>query len=362
MKVLILTAEYGSGHTIASRALQQALLERNIVHNVLDVVEIGGVVEKATSRIYELMTKKGHLAWRMLYPNKITTGTSIRSLYRLLYKDKFAEYIEFSSPDVIISTHFLTTVIALMYKVEHPNTKVYSIITDYTVHPLWIWGGTEKYFVGADESKEEAITGGAKEDDVIVSGIPLRRDFWKLPKKSQVRKYLNLPKNDTIVLISAGSYDSTPIEPILRFLKNKKDVYPIVLAGKKIEAYNKYNKLLRDLKMSGTVYPFVDFVTSVMAASDIFVTKAGGISVAEGLAAELPMIYVKSMPGQEEGNAQMMEKAGCAMSSATAEDAVNHLKELLSDENKMKSMKKCTKKMSRPKASSDIISYIEKNR
>jgi processive 1,2-diacylglycerol beta-glucosyltransferase len=361
MKVLILTAEYGSGHTIASKALQQALIEKNIVHNVLDVVEIGGIVEKASSKIYELMTKKGHLAWGMLYPNKITTGTSIRSLYRLLYKDKFAEYIEFSNPDVIVSTHFLTTVIGLMHKVKHPDTKVYSIITDFTVHPLWIWGGTEKYFVGSKDSKIEAVSSGAREEEVIVSGIPLRRDFWKLPRKSQVRKYLSLPEKDTIVLVSAGSYDSTPIEPILSYVAAKKNVYTIVLAGRKIEAYNKYNKLLREMNVRGTVFPFVDFVTSIMAASDIFITKAGGISVAEGLAAQLPMIFVKSMPGQEAGNVFIMEKEGCARSSDTAEDAVNHLDFLLQNTGELEKMKINSKKLAHPKASLDIISYIEKN-
>ncbi len=361
MKVLILTAEYGSGHNIASQGLQQALLERNIVHSVLDVVEIGGVVEKATSKIYELMTKKGHLAWRMLYPNKLTAGPTTRSLYRLLFKDKFAEYIEYADPDIIISTHFLTSVIGLMYKVKHPETKVYSVITDYTVHPLWIWGGIEKYFVGAEESKQEAIENGAQPDEVMVSGIPLRDSFWKLPKKSQVRKYLNLPKDKTIVLISAGSYDSTPITPILSFFKGKEDVYPIVLSGRKIEAYNKYNKLLREMELVGTVYPFVDFVTSIMAASDIFITKAGGISVAESLAANLPMIFVKSMPGQEAGNAELMVKLGCGKIAASPEDAVDILSSLLSDQESLEEMKKYTKRIAKPHASLDIINDIQKH-
>lgn len=362
MKVLILTAEYGSGHNIASQGLQQALLERNIVHSVLDVVEIGGVVEKATSKIYELMTKKGHLAWRMLYPNKLTGGATIRTLYQLLFKDKFAEYIEYADPDIIISTHFLTTAIGLMYKVKHPETKVYSVVTDYTVHPLWIWRGTERYFVGAQAAKDEAIKNGALENEVIVSGIPLRDSFWKLPKKSQVRKYLNLPKDKTIVLISAGSYDSTPITPILASLIGKEDVYPVVLSGRKIEAYNKYNKLLREMELPGTVYPFVDFVTSVMAASDIFITKAGGISVAESLAANLPMIFVKSMPGQEAGNADLMDKLGCGRIAASAEGAVPILEELLSDKSKLDEMRKCTKRLGKPKASLDIITYIQKHK
>lgn len=362
MKVLILTADYGSGHNIASQALQQALLERNVVHSVLDVVEIGGVVEKATSKMYELMTKKGHLAWRMLYPNKLTTGPTIRTLYQLLFKDKFADYIEYANPDVIISTHFLTTAIGLMYKVKHPETKVYSVITDYTVHPLWIWHGTERYFVGSQHSKDEALQNGALDEEVIVSGIPLRSSFWKLPRKSEVRQYLNLPKHDTIVLISAGSYDSTPITPILRFLKSKKNVYPIVLAGKKIEAYNKYNKLLIQLEINGTVYPFVDFVTNIMAASDIFITKAGGVSVAEGLAAKLPMIYLRSMPGQEVGNANLMEEIGCGRIATSPEEATKYLGDLLENKKELSKMQKCAEKMSKPKAALDIVNYILKHK
>jgi len=36
-----------------------------------------------------------------------------------------------------------------------------------------------------------------------------------------------------------------------------------------------------------------------MAAADLLVTKAGGIRLAEALAAELPLVAFASLPGQE---------------------------------------------------------------
>ena len=43
-----------------------------------------------------------------------------------------------------------------------------------------------------------------------------------------------------------------------------------------------------------------------MMASDVLVTKAGGLIVSEGLAAGLPILLIDYLPGQEEGNVRYL--------------------------------------------------------
>jgi len=51
-----------------------------------------------------------------------------------------------------------------------------------------------------------------------------------------------------------------------------------------------------------------------MAAADLFVGKAGGLTSSEALARELPVIIINPIPGQEERNTDHLLEAGAARS------------------------------------------------
>ena len=51
-------------------------------------------------------------------------------------------------------------------------------------------------------------------------------------------------------------------------------------------------------------YNFIDFMPTLMHASDAILCKAGGLIVSESLACGLPMLLMNVLPGQEAGNAE----------------------------------------------------------
>ncbi len=358
MRVFVLAAEYGSGHVIAARGIEDALRQLGYEFSSLDVVKSGGIVEKVSSWAFELMMRRGHLAWKMFYYNPIPSSKPVRKIYEFVFKDKFMEPLRNFEPDVIISTHFLTSLIGLIYRTKFKNTLVFTVITDFVAHPLWVWEGTDGYFVGLEDTAKDLINYGVDEESIYITGIPLRKAFWEEKNGELIREELGYPKDKRVILFSAGSYDSVPIEPIIRGLKNRKDVFAVILAGKKREAYEKYNELLKQLNIEGIVYPFVDFVPDIMRASDIFITKAGGVSVAESLAVGLPMIFIRSMPGQEEGNARVIERYGAGINARTPENALNILLDLLMFPEKIKKMSENAKRIGKPKSSLGIIGKI----
>ena len=61
------------------------------------------------------------------------------------------------------------------------------------------------------------------------------------------------------------------------------------------------------------VFGYVDNVRQLIAAADFLVTKAGGLTLAEALAAELPVISFGSLPGQESRNERFAAMAGVAL-------------------------------------------------
>ena len=356
MRILVLTAAYGSGHRMAAKGIAQALeylgveyKRSDINFSVLDIVESGGITERVSSKAYEMLMQRGHNIWRMLYNAQFLAASPFRRLYKFQVRN-FVKMVKGWQPDAVVSTHFLTSLIGVMYSKE-TGKPTFTVITDFTVHPLWVWEGTRRYYVGLHRTAEEEPLKG---EDVVVSGIPLRRDFWELPPKEDARKELGYPKEGWVVLVSAGSYASVRVEPVLLKLRDIK-AFVVLLAGKRREAYERFVKFYEEEGIRGVVYPFVDFVPKIMAASDLFITKAGGVSVAESLAAGLPMLFINNMPGQEEMNARIVEEEGAGIDARTPERAVEVLEELIRSPERLREMAVRAKALGRPRAALDVV-------
>ena len=362
MRVLVLTAHYGSGHRMAAEGIVHALQHMgvecslsDINFSVMDIVESGGFTEKASSRAYEMLMKRGHALWKALYGARFLSASPFRRLYRFQVRN-FVRLVEEWSPDAVISTHFLTSLIGVMYG-ERTGKPSFTVITDFTVHPLWVWEGTTRYYVGMERTAREEVLLGK---DVKVTGIPLRRGFWNPPTKREARETLGYPMDRKVVLVSAGSYASVKVEPMLLKLKEM-GTFAVLLAGKGRDAYERFVSFYRERGIEGVVYPFIDFVPRVMAAADLFITKAGGVSVAEALAVGLPMLFVNNMPGQEQMNARIVEEEGAGIDAGTPERAVELVDELLREPDRLAYMGDRARALGRPGAALEVVGDVLKS-
>ncbi|NPA79719.1 MAG: hypothetical protein GXO29_01530 [Thermotogae bacterium] len=345
MRVAVLTARYGSGHRIAARGVIDALEHFGVEYHLMDMVDEGGAVERISSAIYEYLMRRGHTLWSLLYDSRLLASGPMRRIYALLMR-RLAEELKEISPDAVVSTHFLTSLAAVMY-----GRRAFTVITDFSVHPLWVWEGTDRYYVASERTAEEPILRGK---DVRITGIPLRKGFWEPMAKDRARAELGYPQSSKVVLLSAGSYASVKVEPLLRILK-REGAFVVLLAGRRESAYRRFKRLLSEEGIGGVVYPFVDFVPKIMAASDLFITKAGGVSVAEALAVGLPMLFLDNMPGQEEMNARIVEEEGAGINARTVERASEILPSLLGDEGRLGRMRESAKRLGRPKAALSVV-------
>jgi len=67
------------------------------------------------------------------------------------------------------------------------------------------------------------------------------------------------------------------------------------------------------------VYGYVDHITTLMDASDLLITKAGGITCSEAIHKELPIVLIPSLPGQEEENCSFLIRHGLAVTTTTTD-------------------------------------------
>jgi processive 1,2-diacylglycerol beta-glucosyltransferase len=101
----------------------------------------------------------------------------------------------------------------------------------------------------------------------------------------------------------------------------------------------------------------VGFTTEMdkyMAAADLMVGKAGGLTTSEALARALPMALIEPIPGQEERNADHLLEAGAAIRCNNLPAAAWKIAALLSDSRRLTRMREAARSLGRPGAAAAI--------
>ena len=95
-----------------------------------------------------------------------------------------------------------------------------------------------------------------------------------------------------------------------------------------------------------------------MAASDLIVGKAGGLTSSEALASGLPLVIINPVPGQEERNSDHFLEEGVAIRCNSVLTLPHKIDALLSDTHRLSAMHRAVRRLARPDAARDIISTI----
>ena len=95
-----------------------------------------------------------------------------------------------------------------------------------------------------------------------------------------------------------------------------------------------------------------------MAAADVLVTKAGGMTLAEATAAELPLILFGSLPGQERQNERFAARAGIAFAARSRGELALLLERALSSPELLERMRRRMRSLQRPDASRHIVDLV----
>ena len=111
-----------------------------------------------------------------------------------------------------------------------------------------------------------------------------------------------------------GGLGIAPIERMLRVLDSVRvPLAAVVVAGRNSRVSRRLSQTADAVNYPVRALRFVENVYDYMHAADAFVTKPGGLSTAEALVAQVPMVLCKPLPGQEERNARVLVEAGAAV-------------------------------------------------
>jgi processive 1,2-diacylglycerol beta-glucosyltransferase len=132
-------------------------------------------------------------------------------------------------------------------------------------------------------------------------GIPVASVFSRPPSKAEARAALGLPASAPVVLLSGGSKGLGPLRAEAQRLLRDPRAVVLALCGANVRLFRALTRLGPRLRAFGPQPQAM--VATMLAAADLHVTKPGGVSCAETLAAGTRLRLLSPLPGQEEENA-----------------------------------------------------------
>lgn len=310
--VLILSASYGGGHNQVARALTQALQlqEPDIRILTVDYCDLlFPFITRLTQFGYMQSIKHFPVGYALYYQatGKIASDSFWqRRLNRMGYSELIL-LVNRLKPRIIVSTFPLPAgVLSEMKECGELNVPLVTVITDYSVHSQWIHPYTDLFLVGSAEVANGLAERGINPGKIAVTGIPILPAFCSKYYPGEVKREYGFEPDDQLLLFMGGNdgmFGNFRFRTIMKDLPSTAKA--LIIAGSNQELYD---KLLTTTNKNNNikVVKYVQDIAAVMSASDVLITKAGGITVSEALAKALPMIIYKPNPGQEEVNANYL--------------------------------------------------------
>ena len=310
------------------------------------------------------MVKTVPQMYRFIY-GRAENATSAGSFRRWLSRVAAANLrtlIERMRPSVVVCTHaFPCGVMAAYKELYDPALPVMGIVTDFVVHPYWIYPNIDAYAVATPEMRATLVARGIELQRILVSGIPVDARFGELTvSREEVRARLGLPPHRPLVLMMGGGLGIGPLEMMIRSARRiPQRLSAVAIVGRNQRLQRRIAERAGSLDYPLSAVGFVDNVYDYMHAADVLVTKPGGLTTSEALVAELPMVLVRPLPGQEERNTRYLVERGAAVAADSERSLVEAVRSILSDAVLGESLRVGTRAVARPLAASEIAASID---
>ena len=366
-RVLMISVSAGSGHVRAAQALVEATAKLNqieVMHiDVMSYVSRG--FRGVYSDFYRHLIHHAPSLWAYLYKKTDSAQQDdISSLLRRSIEQfctkKLISKIHQFQPDHIICTHFLPAEL-LSRELEQARLScpVWVQVTDFDLHNLWIQPRMRGYFAANQEVAFKMRERGIAAEAVHVTGIPVSSVFLERHDRLDCRTELGLqPQLPVALILNGGARIGTVVEIAQRLLSNHSALQVIAVAGNNTQRLLELQQLAREFPQRLVAIGFSDSIQKLMAASDLVVTKPGGLTSSECLIMGLPMLLVDPIPGQEERNGDYLMEQGAALKAHDIVALDYKIGQCLANPDTLLTMRNRMLSIARPHAAEQVMAHV----
>jgi len=364
-RILILSASYGSGHnrvaaTLAAEFRRAGALPR-VVDHFYDLVH--PEFDRLTRRLYYAVLRRAPVLWGAAYwiGDQLSVSSPLLAGLNRIGTRKLGRLLAADPPDYIVSVH--PTPVAALTELRGRGVRIpphATVFTDFVAHTQWMYPHVERYCVPAEEIARDLIARGVARDRVTVTGIPVAEGFTQPSERAQTRLALGLSPRLPVLLFMDGSGGGFGrLEEAMRtVLAMEEPLQALVVTGREEALEARLRELSAGRESRIKIFGYVDNVRQFMAAADFLVTKAGGLTLGEALAAELPVICFGSLPGQEARNERFAAMAGVALVASSGAQLQRVIGAALRDPVLLRNIRERIRRYRRPMAAAAIVEMV----
>ncbi len=212
--------------------------------------------------------------------------------------------------------------------------------------------------------KQYLVSKNIPENKVFSTGIPISSRFLKKYNKKDILDKFKLEENKKNILFFGGGEfglgKTRTIQIFENLVKHFDNIQLIAIAGKNEKLKANFESIVQEnhREKNIKVLEYTNMVPELMSISDLVISKPGGLTTSESLASGLPMIIINPIPGQEEENAEFLEKNGTGIWIKKHDSVYEIFNDLFSNPEKLEMMKKNTRILAKRHSTEDICKII----
>jgi processive 1,2-diacylglycerol beta-glucosyltransferase len=357
--LLILTASFGEGHNAAARNVREAVNFKSPETEVLvsdTFLEAYGWVNQLVAKGYLAVINYLPHFWQAAF--NAFDRTRIVEAHIGLYSAaarRLTRLIRERQPSVIVSTYpGYNQLLDFVFRkrLKRPFETVTIITDSLTVNSVWYRAHSDYFLVANEQTAEVLARARVREQKIRVFGFPVPRIFASFDESGKV------PNGPWRILYVVNS--GRPMAPaIVKRLLALNEVRVAVTTGRDEDLARRISGIAAELGKKVDVFGWTPEMPRLMAESHLLISKAGGATVQESLAAKTPMIITQIVPGQEEGNARLvLERKAGALATTPAAIAATAQAAFADGGRQWIQWKQAASSLSRPSAADDTAEFL----
>ena len=334
-RILILTAGYGEGHNAAARALAEAceMTHGQGTSRVVDIFALSRPRSNQISRrAYIAIINGAPRVWSRLYAWIDRSNIVPRCLW-LLGRERrlLARIIADENPSVICSTYPVYAFLIARLKADgHLLPPHFNVVTDsISINSLWWRAGAAGWFVPNPDSAAVMRTAGVDTEDLYVTGFPVPAFFGHNATRltpPDLKQTGAAPR--VLYIINSGTNHAAETARLLL----AETAWEITIAVGRDEALKtELTRLALNRALPAHILGWTDQIPHLLMTHHVVNSKAGGATTQEAIAARCPMIVNQIVPGQEEGNYELLRRTGAGTLATTPAAVIESLRTAFDD-------------------------------
>lgn len=317
-RVLLLSGGTGAGHRMTATAVAEELSAVGLTVTHRDAYDcVSGTARWAYTQLhlgllefvpefYGPLYERGSNSRLLARVQTVLTGRS---------RARFAQVLEAVRPDVVCATHALGCTLAAPLK-EYYRYALVLVTTDYRAHAFQVHHAVDRYCVSHAWAMADLRAAGIPAERLTVTGIPLRPQFDRVPSSAAARASLGLPADRPVVLVTRGGMAAGPetvtlLEALLAAPALRQAQCIAVLGSRERSARLVARRVPVTSRLR--VERFTPCMDLFLAAADVVVGKAGGLSSTEVFTVGRPLVIYAPNEGIETANVARFVSAGAAL-------------------------------------------------